>query len=144
MAPIKHWCISPTSQIEQKPTCCTRQCFIHLLSLCPQGSPVWAAIKSHPLSVTFLTNAKKRLCDQDPHMNVIHLCCIHGLCIDTRDVIWIQIHYLNMKQLSVASKYVQRYLFCFFSPNQVVPFIFRVTTKIWTHRCRTPMKSVQW
>lgn len=91
MAPIKHWCISPASQREQKPTHFTCHSFICFLSLCPKGSLVWAAIK-------FPGNVKtKRPCHPAPaHMRMTLLtsdaymdcASILGMWFECRYIIW--------------------------------------------------------
>lgn len=89
MAPIKPWCISPTSQREQsQPAALHTASFFHCFCIL-KVFLIKAAIKSYASVVRSLANVKeKRLCDQEPpHLTVLYLCCMNG---DSRNEIWIR------------------------------------------------------
>lgn len=80
MASIKHWCISPTSQKEQKPPRCTRRCFIYLfifVSVSVRFSHLCCnQILYYPLAADFPAHSKKRLCNKIILTTFMYLCCI--------------------------------------------------------------------
>lgn len=92
MASIKHWCISPTSQKEQKPPRCTRQWFIYLfifVSVSVRFSHLCCnQILYYPLAADFLAHSKKRLCNRSSSQ---HLCTSAACCIWTvHGDVWVQ------------------------------------------------------
>lgn len=80
MASIKHWCISPTSQKEQKPPRCTRHCFIYLfifVSVSVRFSHLCCnQILYYRVAADFPAHSKKRLCNKIILTIILYLCCI--------------------------------------------------------------------